>query len=114
MTSNPPTFGGRYLLIERIGTGGMAEVYRGRDELLGREVAIKVLSDRFSRDRSFVERFRREAQAAANLNHHNIVSLYDYGADHGTSRRLVELERDVLAHHARLAEATRLHPLAAG
>ena len=84
MTSNPPTFGGRYLLIERIGTGGMAEVYRGRDELLGREVAIKVLSDRFSRDRSFVERFRREAQAAANLNHHNIVSLYDYGADHGT------------------------------
>ena len=84
MTSNPPTFGGRYLLIERIGTGGMAEVYRGRDELLGREVAIKVLSDRFSRDRSFIERFRREAQAAANLNHPNIVSLYDYGADHGT------------------------------
>jgi serine/threonine-protein kinase len=62
----------------------MAEVYRARDELLGRDVAVKVLSDRFSRDTSFVERFRREAQAAANLNHPNVVSLYDYGSDHGT------------------------------
>jgi eukaryotic-like serine/threonine-protein kinase len=84
VTTSSPTFGGRYQLLERIGTGGMAEVYRARDELLGRDVAVKVLSDRFSRDRSFVERFRREAQAAANLNHQNIVSLYDYGADHGT------------------------------
>ena len=57
---------------------------RARDDLLGREVAIKVLHDRYSRDRSFVERFRREAQAAANLNHPNIVALYDYGADGDT------------------------------
>jgi beta-lactam-binding protein with PASTA domain len=62
----------------------MADVYRARDELLGREVAVKVLSERFSRDRSFVERFRREAQAAANLSHPNIVSLYDYGSDDDT------------------------------
>jgi serine/threonine-protein kinase len=62
----------------------MAEVYRARDELLGREVALKVLSSRFSSDRAFVERFRREAQAAANLSHPNIVSLFDYGADDGT------------------------------
>ena len=62
----------------------MAEVYRARDDLLGREVAIKVLHDRYSRDRSFVERFRREAQAAANLTHPNIVALYDYGADGDT------------------------------
>ncbi|MFN2526339.1 MAG: Stk1 family PASTA domain-containing Ser/Thr kinase [Actinomycetota bacterium] len=74
-------YGGRYEILERIGSGGMAEVYRGRDELLGREVAIKVLSERYSRDRSFVERFRREAQSAANLNHPNIVSLYDYGSE---------------------------------
>lgn len=67
--------------MENVGVGGMAEVYRGRDQLLGREVAIKVLSERFADDRAFVERFRREAQAAANLNHPNIVSLYDYGAD---------------------------------
>ena len=77
-------FGGRYAVIERVGTGGMAEVYRARDDLLGREVAIKVLHDRYSRDRSFVERFRREAQAAANLTHPNIVALYDYGADGDT------------------------------
>ena len=62
----------------------MAEVYRARDDLLGREVAIKVLHDRYSRDRAFVERFRREAQSAANLNHPNIVALYDYGADGDT------------------------------
>jgi beta-lactam-binding protein with PASTA domain/predicted Ser/Thr protein kinase len=78
------TFGGRYEVLERVGTGGMAEVYRARDDLLGRDVAVKVLSERFAGDRSFVERFRREAQAAANLNHPNIVSLYDYGSDNGT------------------------------
>jgi serine/threonine-protein kinase len=61
----------------------MAEVYRARDELLGRDVAVKVLNDRLSHDKSFVERFRREAQSAANLNHPNVVSLYDYGSDDG-------------------------------
>jgi beta-lactam-binding protein with PASTA domain/tRNA A-37 threonylcarbamoyl transferase component Bud32 len=84
LSADSKTFGGRYAVMERVGTGGMAEVYRARDELLGREVAVKVLSERFSRDRSFVERFRREAQSAANINHPNIVSLYDYGADNGT------------------------------
>lgn len=78
------TYGGRYEVIEPVGSGGMAEVYRARDELLGREVAIKVLSERFSRDPSFVERFRREAQRAANLSHPNIVGLYDYGSDGDT------------------------------
>ncbi|HEV3472440.1 MAG TPA: Stk1 family PASTA domain-containing Ser/Thr kinase [Actinomycetota bacterium] len=78
------TFGGRYAVLERVGSGGMAEVYRARDDLLGREVAIKVLHERFSKDRSFVERFRREAQSAANLNHPNVVSLYDYGSDDET------------------------------
>ena len=62
----------------------MAEVYRARDELLGREVAVKVLNERLSGDRSFVERFKREAQAAAGLSHPNIVSLYDYGNDNST------------------------------
>ena len=84
MSADSQVFGGRYAVIERVGTGGMAEVYRARDDLLGREVAIKVLHDRYSRDRSFVERFRREAQAAANLSHPNIVALYDYGADGDT------------------------------
>jgi len=83
-TPNRTAFGGRYEVIERAGAGGMAEVYRARDELLGREVAVKVLSERFSQDRAFVERFRREAQAVANLNHPNIVSLYDFGSDNST------------------------------
>ncbi|MPZ70704.1 MAG: Stk1 family PASTA domain-containing Ser/Thr kinase, partial [Actinobacteria bacterium] len=78
------TYGGRYEVIEPVGSGGMAEVYRARDELLGREVAVKVLSERFARDPSFVERFRREAQRAANLSHPNIVGLYDYGSDGDT------------------------------
>jgi len=81
LSATTPTYGGRYAVLERVGVGGMAEVYRARDELLGREVAVKVLAERFSQDRSFVERFRREAQSAANLNHPNIVSLYDYGSE---------------------------------
>ncbi len=77
------TYGGRYEVLDLAGAGGMAQVYRARDELLSREVALKVLNERLSTDRSFVERFRREAQTAANLNHPNIVSLFDYGADDG-------------------------------
>nr|MDQ3878346.1 Stk1 family PASTA domain-containing Ser/Thr kinase [Actinomycetota bacterium] len=84
MSTSQRVFGGRYAVLERVGTGGMAEVYKARDELLGREVAVKVLHERFARDRAFVERFKREAQSAANLNHPNIVSLYDYGSDGDT------------------------------
>jgi len=84
LSADGQTYGGRYAVIEQVGSGGMAYVYRARDELLGREVAVKVLSERFSGDKSFVERFRREAQAAANLSHPNIVSLYDYGAEGDT------------------------------
>ena len=88
--SSARSFGGRYAVIEKVGSGGMAEVFRARDELLGREVAVKVLSERLSSDRQFVERFRREAQAAANLNHPNVVSLYDYGSDDGTNFIVME------------------------
>ena len=90
MSAADQIYGGRYQVIERIGVGGMAEVYRARDELLGREVAVKVLSERLSSDRSFVERFRREAQAAANLSHPNIVSLYDYGSEGATNFIVME------------------------
>jgi serine/threonine-protein kinase len=75
--------GGRYELGELIGYGGMAEVHRGRDVRLGREVAIKVLRADLARDPSFLNRFRREAQAAAGLNHPSIVSVYDTGEDVG-------------------------------
>ncbi|MFT3851805.1 MAG: Stk1 family PASTA domain-containing Ser/Thr kinase [Ilumatobacteraceae bacterium] len=69
----------RYEIQQRIGRGGMADVFLARDLLLDRPVAIKVLFPEFAVDPSFVERFRREAQSAANLNHPNIVSVYDWG-----------------------------------
>ena len=91
MSADGKTYGGRYEVIEKVGQGGMAEVYRARDDLLGREVAVKVLAERLSTDRSFVERFRREAQAAANLSHPNIVSLYDFGNDEAAYFIVMEL-----------------------
>jgi serine/threonine-protein kinase len=77
-------FDGRYRLERRIGTGGMADVYLAQDETLHRQVAIKILADRYTQDEGFVERFRREATAAAGLNHPNIVSIYDRGESDGT------------------------------
>ncbi|CAB4886186.1 unannotated protein [freshwater metagenome] len=74
----------RYEIQSRIGRGGMADVLLARDLLLDRPVAIKVLFAEFATDPSFVERFRREAQAAANLNHPNIVGVYDWGKYGGT------------------------------
>ena len=69
----------RYEIQQRVGRGGMADVFLARDVLLDRPVAVKVLFPEFATDPAFVERFRREAQAAANLNHPNIVSVYDWG-----------------------------------
>ena len=79
MSNEPTVFNGRYELHRRIGRGGMAEVSLARDQLLDRPVAIKVLFPEFATDPAFVERFRREATAAANLNHPNIVGVYDWG-----------------------------------
>src|ERR1700726_4089012 len=75
----PRVFSNRYELTHLIARGGMAQVYLAKDQLLDRPVALKVLFPELSVDRSFVERFRREAQAAANLSHPNIVSIYDWG-----------------------------------
>lgn len=72
---------GRYELIEKIGEGGMAVVYKGKDRLLNRYVAVKILRPEFTRDAQFVENFKKESQAAANLQHPNIVSVYDVGKE---------------------------------
>ncbi len=79
----PRVFSERYELTHLVARGGMAEVYRARDRLLDRPVALKVLFPELSVDRAFVERFRREAQAAAKLSHPNIVPVFDWGQDTG-------------------------------
>ncbi|MDO7905244.1 Stk1 family PASTA domain-containing Ser/Thr kinase [Paenibacillus sp. JX-17] len=73
--------GGRYEILERIGGGGMALVYKAHDVLLNRNVAVKVLRQQFVHDEEFIRRFRREAQSAASLSHPNVVSIYDVGQE---------------------------------
>src|SRR2546421_13127133 len=85
-----PVYGGRYEIRRRIARGGMADVFLARDQLLDRPVALKVLFPELSVDKSFVERFRREAQAAANLSHPNVVSVYDFGEEDGISFIVME------------------------
>ncbi|MCI7323617.1 MAG: Stk1 family PASTA domain-containing Ser/Thr kinase [Lachnospiraceae bacterium] len=75
--------GDRYEIVSKIGAGGMSDVYKAKDHILGRFVAIKVLKPEFSEDRSFVAKFRTEAQSAAGLEHPNIVNIYDVGSEEG-------------------------------
>lgn len=79
----PKLLNKRYQLLEPIGKGGMAIVYRAQDLMLERLVAVKVLRENYSADHDFQERFRREARAAANLSHPNIVTMHDFGLDNG-------------------------------
>lgn len=75
------TIGHRYKILEKIGGGGMADVYLANDKLLNRQVAIKILHHQYINDNEFVKRFRREAQAASSLSHENIVTIYDIGEE---------------------------------
>jgi eukaryotic-like serine/threonine-protein kinase len=98
----PRMLDGRYLLEERIASGGMASVWRAHDEVLARTVAVKILHDHLAQDGDFRERFRREAVAAARLAHPNVVSLYDTGTDDDRVYLVMELVegstlRDVIA-----------------
>ena len=81
----------RYQLLEQIGSGGTAEIYRGRDLMLDRHVAIKVLRDDYSKNPEFESQFRNEARSAANLSHPNIVTVYDFGNDNGQLFIVMEL-----------------------
>src|SRR5438067_10042136 len=75
---------GRYRVISRLGSGGMADVYLAEDQLLGRLLAVKLLHHHFAEDEEFVERFKREASSAAALSHPNIVGIFDRGEWQGT------------------------------
>lgn len=83
--------GDRYEILERIGTGGMSDVYKAKDHKLNRHVAVKVLKQEFSENTNFVSKFRVEAQAAASLMHPNIVNVYDVGEDNGVYYIVMEL-----------------------
>jgi serine/threonine protein kinase len=75
------TVGGRYRLVDRIASGGMGDVWRATDELLGRQVAVKILKPEFGDDASFRLRFRAEARASASLSHPGVATVYDYGEE---------------------------------
>ena len=102
---------GRYRVLKRLGTGGMAEVWCAEDEVLGRRVALKLLGSRFAEDPEFRERFRREARAAAGLAHPNIVGIFDRAEWEGTPYIAMELvdghTLKELVHRARAAAARR-------
>src|SRR2546430_4992987 len=100
---------GRYTIKGRIGSGGMADVYRAEDAQLGRDVALKVLHRRFSRDQQFVERFRREASSAASLQHPNVVGVFDRGQHEDTYYIVMEnlpgrTLRELLSQEAPLSQ----------
>ena len=98
----------RYRIVDKIGVGGMADVYLGEDTLLGRQVAIKVLHANFANDDEFVTRFKREAQAAGKLNHPNIVNMYDVGFDQNLHYIIMEYVdgetlKEYITRHGRLS-----------
>jgi eukaryotic-like serine/threonine-protein kinase len=104
------TLDGRYHVVERIAAGGMGEVFRAHDAVLAREVAIKVLHRSLAGDQAFVDRFRREARAAAALSHPNIVAVYDWGAVDGVYYMVMEYvrgraSRELLNTYGRLEPA---------
>lgn len=102
----------RYEIIEQIASGGMGEVFRARDRVLGREVAVKILHRSLAGDAEFIDRFRREAQAAASLNHPNIVAVYDWGSAGQTYFMVMELIEGRTVREA-LVEAGALAPVQA-
>src|ERR1700734_3795023 len=91
MTLSPGSKVGPYEIVAPLGAGGMGEVYRARDARLGREVALKVLPESFSRDAERLRRFEQEARAVAALNHPNILAVHDIGTQDGTHYIVTEL-----------------------
>ena len=99
---------GRYKFLEKVGSGGMAEVYKARDMVLNRIVAVKILRDSLASDADFIERFNKEAQRAAGLSHPNIVSIYDVGETEGLHYIVMEyVSRETLKNQ--LQKSKRLN-----
>ena len=111
---------GPYEIVGWLGAGGMGEVYRARDPRLGREVAIKVIADAFATDASRLRRFEQEARAAGQLNHPNILTVYDVGSEAGAPFIVSELlegeslRRRLRRGRAAAAQGDRLRPSGCG
>ena len=104
----------RYEIVGRIGSGGMADVYKAMDHKLNRFVAIKVMKPEFKSDSTFISKFRREAQAAAGLANPNIVNVYDVGEDQGYYYIVMELVEGItLKEYIAKKGKLRLHMLVA-
>src|SRR6266705_1164591 len=110
MVSGGTVLGGRYKLVERIASGGMGDVWRGTDEVLGRTVAVKILLPSLLEEPGFAERFRGEARTMATINHPGVVDVYDYGSDPTVGAYLVMeyVEGDALSRT--LGRVSRLTP----
>ena len=106
--------GDRYTLLEVLGGGGMGRVYLAHDNVLDREVALKVLREQYADDEGFVERFRREAKNAASLNHPSIVQVYDQGRDEGGTYYMAMEYVPGRTLKERIAEGGPLVPRAGG
>ena len=107
---------GRYELLEKIGDGGMAVVYKAKDKLLNRFIAIKILRPEFTKDPTFVENFKRESQAAAGLAHQNIVGVYDVGREGNINYIVMELVEgqtlnEIIAKEAPMDYLRRTEPV---
>ncbi len=94
--TTPSVLAGRYEIGEPLGYGGMSEVRRGRDTVLGRDVAVKIMRPELARDETFYQRFRREAQNSASLNHPSIVAIYDQGEEHTADGSLPYIVMEVV------------------
>jgi eukaryotic-like serine/threonine-protein kinase len=109
VSDQPVVLAGRYRVERELGRGGMAKVFEGTDTVLGRKVAVKILAPQFAEDDSFVQRFRREAQAAARISNPNLVGVYDTGSDDGVHFIVMEyVEGRTLAEY--LAGGGRIMP----
>ena len=98
----------RYEILGKIGTGGMADVYKAKDHKLNRFVAVKVLKPEFREDTTFIRKFRSEAQAAAVLTHPNIVNVFDVGDDNGVYYIVMELIEGITLQRIHLQERKAL------
>src|SRR3712207_168396 len=97
--------GGHYTLHGFLGSGGMADVYLARDEVLERDVALKILKKQYAQDADFVELFRREARSAASLNHPNIVTIYDWGRSEDETYYMDRKSTRLNSSHANISYA---------